>query len=207
MEDLLEKFKAIPLKKRLLLVALAALFYPALTYFDEAEDADLRLSSAVSRAETEKVAFEKAREKVKNLPNLEARADEINGKLAAARKYLPAALKFDEILRTFGRFEKELDVKIVRFEPGVENQGDQNNRYFEVPLTLELKGEFPNIMAFLDRIAHLENIIHIVGLDFKQAQQEVRNPNEPPEAIKPKEDSKNRIQLVSNLIFYRSMGN
>lgn len=191
MEDLLDKYHSLETRKRLLLCFLLAMIYPFMEFLETNDTLEGNLEASITAYEAAKVNLQKEKKKVKALPDLEAMSGEVMAKISTARKYLPKDISFDLILNKFGTFERDLGIQIIKFEPGLSVAGDLG--FARVPLTLELRGLFGNVMLFLDRVTHMHNLVHIEGLDFR--------PNH-----SDREDGKIKTDLKASLVFYQGVG-
>ena len=167
MEELIDKYRAYPLKNRLIALFILALIYPGLTYFEEIEALEEQLVIAQQNESTEKGKLDAAKRKVKDLPALQARNAEVEKKLRIARKYLPASVEFEKILAKMGQDEKELGVQITTFQPGTDAVSNQSLGYSKIPLTLGLRSDFIKMMLFLDRVMNMKNLVHIDKIEMK----------------------------------------
>lgn len=206
MEELIIRYKNLSLKKRLGLCIVLACIYPVMTFIEQFDDLQVELDDSISRLASAKTSLEIEQKKLKSLPNLEDRAAEVNAKLSGARKYLPAEIKFDDILNRFGKLEKRFGVKMTSFEPKGETQGQSTVRYAEVHLDIQLEGRYGGIMLFLDHIVHLKALVHLKSLEFSvpKLTASKRSGSESQE-IDPL-NNEQTIMLAAKLVFYKSLG-
>jgi Tfp pilus assembly protein PilO len=200
MEDLIDKYKNLELSKRLLIVFFFAIAYPVLTYSEEIEILEEELEGAILSQQSAKAKVRKAEKAVKKLTILEQDIDLINKELVAARKYLPEAIEFDEILAAFGSYEKDFSVRMVKFMPGVGRKVSEKASYQEVPLNLELQAKFSQVMLFLDKVVHRRDLVHIRLLEFVPAEPE-RNRNA--QATDDPDKQEGVVRAKVELVFYR----
>ena len=168
MEELIEKYRNLAQRQRLALVFFVAIAYPALIYVEEIEALTESLEAA-ERAEYSAVGnLRKAQHKVKNLPKLQKEVSLLQSELADAKAYLPDRVQFDRLLSVFGRLERRLGVQITHFKPGEIEQGDGLQSYSEVPLEMELRGEFGRVMLLLDKVVHRKELVHIRSVEINR---------------------------------------
>lgn len=165
-EELVDRYRRSPANRRYALIFLISLL-PAAYYWLEEGDA---LQTQYEQAKDEESAIqgrlENNRRRVAELPKLLSRVKQIEEELEKARRILPNKVEIDQILADLGRFEKELDVKLHKFVPGAEVQPNPEMEYREIPVDLTLRGTFPQIMKFYDRILHLPNLTHLRAIQF-----------------------------------------
>ena len=168
MEELVEKYKSIELKKRLIIVFFAALSYPSLVFFEEIEPVQAALDNAIAEELRLKSNYESAERTIANLPDLEKKLKEVNSNLDEARKYLPKQIEFDKILSELGRLEDKVGIQISSFSPSSAAVVNSDLRYEEIPINIELEGQFAEVLTYMDHVLHLKNLIHIKSLDIKR---------------------------------------
>lgn len=197
MDDLIEKYKSLGMSKRAILILALALAYPCMAYLEESESLDEQLNSAIDQEASARTKLRKAKTKLTNLPALDQKIESINKKLEKARKYLPKSIDFGEVLSILGTFEKEFEVHMAKFQPGTAPPPGELS-YIEVPLNVELVGEFSRVMIFLDRVVHLKNLVQIKSIDFKG--------KEPAQDGKDKKEEPGTVSANVNFVFYQSAG-
>ena len=193
MEELIEKYKDLPLKKRLIIVFLLSIAYPLLNYTEEIQLLEETLESTVASYNSQSAKLKRGQRNVKKLPKLEEEIDHISSQLETAQKYLPDSIEFDTVLASFGSYEKELGVRLLKFVPGEAKKENKTASYMVVPLEIELEATFEKVMLYLDRIAHRPDLIHIRSLSFVPEQTETRTEDGSPPA---EELVKAGVQLV-----------
>lgn len=171
LEDLVDRYRNSKKQLRYGLVVLAS-FFPAFVYWtNQGESLAIRKGGVEAELTEERQKFEAAKQKVAELPALTSKLSEIEGELSKAKQILPDRIEMDGILSSLGNLEKELDVKISKFTPGVEQQPDPTLDYKELPVELVLQAPFPQTMRFLDRLVHMPNLTHLRNIQFSNPEQ------------------------------------
>lgn len=167
MEEWLDRYKNSPIRYRLIGLAIVALVWPVMTWFEDNDQAQQELTMAVDQESRNLSKLRKAERKVRKLPELEQQLSDVEDSLEVARKILPKKIEFDALLSKSGALEKELNVRILHFAPRGETQPNEKLRYVEVPVELKLEAGFNKTMMFLDRMVHLKSLTHLRGIRFE----------------------------------------
>lgn len=197
MEELVEKYKSIALKKRLIIVFFAAISYPSLVFFEEIDPVKAALDNAIAEEMRLKSNYESAERTIANLPDLEKRLKEVNSNLEEARKYLPKKIEFDKILAELGRLEDKVGIQISNFSPSETGVVNRDLSYEEIPINIEIEGQFAEILTYLDHILHLKNLVHIKSLDIKRKNEEDEDNTSNQE--------ENRVAASVQIIIFKSL--
>ncbi len=179
-EELIDKYRNTKRQIRFGLVAMVALLPALNTWLEQGEVLDARKGQIQSELNDERQKYEAAKQKVAELPALMSKLTEIEDELTKAKQILPDRIEMENILAALGRLEKEVDVKIAKFTPGVEYQPNPSIEYKELPVELVLQGQFPQIMRFFDRLVHMPNLTHIRNIQFSTPSKDSTKPSENP---------------------------
>ena len=172
MEDLLEKLKNAP---TILKVSLVVLFGSAInlwTYLEEMPTLEQKLVEAENYKNVAQKRYEKAKEEVANLTNLEVTLKNTQDDLTQAKRYLPDEVPMDETLHTTARFCKRYNVELTKFEPMQEEVSEDLARYAIKPVSVSLVGRFVDIARFFDSMVHLQKIVHLRNITLNKFQEE-----------------------------------
>lgn len=165
-QELKEKYKAIPVHIRLLIVGVLALAPAAYTLYDEGSALDEKLVTARSLEDANRQAFERDRSKKGNLPKLEEQKAFTMEQLEKARKRLPDQVRIEDILQKAETIAKETGVRLKVFRPEKEVGGGDEFKYMELPITTEITGKFNQIASFYDRVVHLDGTVYLRKIDI-----------------------------------------
>ncbi len=170
---------------------------------DTGDSLEVRRVQVEADYAAERQTFEDARQKAAELPALEAKLSEIEGELVKAKEFLPDRIEIDSILAFLGGLEKEFDVKLVKFTPGIAAMAQGALEYKELPVELIMNGTFANTMRFMDRLVHMQNLTHLRNITFSSPEAKevtVEEGKEPP----PPETSK-RVDCNAKLILFKGV--
>ena len=166
LEEITDKYRAYKPQLRYGLLVLVGVL-PAINMWMNSGDAlEVRKTQVETEFQAERQTFEDSRQKAAELPALESKLTEIEGELTKAKQFLPDRIEIDTILGFIGSLEKELDVTLVKFQPGVESAGQNGLEYKELPVDITMNGTFVNTMRFMDRLVHMQNLTHMRNIQF-----------------------------------------
>ena len=161
MASLVEQFEKVPLKQRVLVLAVLlilivvgfyyALYAPKAAKINASRNHLNSLNSEVQVLQT----IEAKNKEYKRM------ITELSGQLDQARLQLPGEREIPVLLEQIARFGKEAGVEFLSFRPSNEVPKDFYN---EVPMALAIRGPFHNIGLFLDKISHYPRIISVSNL-------------------------------------------
>lgn len=202
LEEFTDKYRALKPQMRYGIVAILGLFPAGYHWMNTGDSLEIRKVQVEQEYQTERQTFEDARQKAAELPALEAKLSEIEIELAKAKEFLPDKIEIDAILAFMGGLEKELDVKLVKFTPGVEANGQNGLEYRELPVEIVMNGTFANTMRFMDRLVHMQNLTHMRNIQFSAPEAETVN-EEDKDAV-PVETVK-RVESQAKLILFKGV--
>lgn len=98
------------------------------------------------------------RVKASRLEEFEEEVKVLDAELMLALRELPDKKEMDTLLARISDKAKDSGLDVELFKPEGEIKRDF---YAEVPVTLELRGEFHEIAGFFDEVAHLDRIVNM----------------------------------------------
>jgi type IV pilus assembly protein PilO len=149
----------------LLLVILGVGHY-FLIYSDQA-DALLRLDRQLGKLEEE---LQEKQEIAGNLTKFKKKVEYLQQKLEEKKKNLPDDANLDQLLKTLNELAEKSDMRIMKFTPMPEVA---KNFYAEIPVKMEIEGNYHEIATFFDKVSKEERIINITNIGFGDA--DIRN--------------------------------
>lgn len=165
MDKLLERYAKVPAKQRYLLITLLVAATVAGYYFlyytdDAAKLGQLKQQYAQLESErAEKQAY------VDNLAKYEARLNELQQDLNAARAQLPDAADVPQLLAQLGNKARQSGLMIDAFEP----KGETKKEFVaELSFGMAVKGSYHEIATFIDSVGRLDRIVNTNGLIMEQ---------------------------------------
>lgn len=142
-----------------LIILMAAAFYFFL--FGPQSEEMAKLNESIEAARNEKANKEK---RASNLPKLQKELTELDVRLKEAIAQLPSKKEIADLLSSIATKAKESGLDIVLFRPRGENYQDF---YAEIPLEINIKGTFHNVMSFFDGVGQLKRLVTIDNIGFK----------------------------------------
>jgi type IV pilus assembly protein PilO len=121
----------------------------------------------VLKADYEKKSTElaRARATVADLPRFEAEYAQLHERWAAAAELLPPDREVAGLLRRITLAGQQTGVEFLMFRPaGVNSQ----EHYVEIPLELQIFGEYHQIGSFLAELANMRRIVTVSKLKLKE---------------------------------------
>ena len=167
LELLVDRFREIPIRFRLLLVAAAGILPAIYVWTGEVDIYQAKLETAESEMQSSEANLRRAKAKVAKLPQLLANLEKIEQDLEGARKILPDTIEMDEILSAVGKLEQLHGVKVSRFQPGEISPGGDGEDYQEQVVAINLTGSFPKLMQFYDGLVHMNNLTHLRDINLQ----------------------------------------
>jgi Tfp pilus assembly protein PilO len=170
MDKLFALIQKTPLQQKIALVAavialMGGLYYWTI-YRTQRSEID-QLSTTLSQLKnnvTEKRAIASQRKEFFE------RLDTYRKQLDEAKKNLPDDASMDQLLKTLAKLSEKSDMRIIKFTPQPEVK---QNFYAEIPVRMEIEGNYHEIASFFSLIAKENRIIHISDISLHDPQ--VRN--------------------------------
>lgn len=200
-EELTDKYRALKPQKRYGLLAMLPVVFAIYYWVSTGEELEARKIQVEADYQSERQTFEDARQKAAELPALEAKLSEIEVELAKAKEFLPDKIEIDAILAFIGGLEKELDVKLVKFTPGLEGLGQGGAEYKELPVEIVMNGTFANTMRFMDRLVHMQNLTHLRNIQFNATEEKLKEEKETADV----ETGPKRVDSQAKLILFKGV--
>jgi type IV pilus assembly protein PilO len=157
----LEQVEKIPVKQRLLALAVAVALLGAAYWYLLYDPTAKQIASQRGRLGTLEGEVTTLRAIEAKNREFEQMIKEKRVQLEAARQQLPGEKEIPKLLEEIARFGKEAGIEFISFRPGVEVTKDFYN---EVPMSLALRGPYHNVGLFLDKISHYPRIISVSNL-------------------------------------------
>jgi type IV pilus assembly protein PilO len=163
-EIIFEKAGKIGRKQRLLIsfgtiILLGGAFY-ALDYMPKTEEI-VELKGDVERLEQQ---LRTVKIRVRNLQKFRDECAEVKEKFQEALKLLPDKREIPNLLRNISEMGTDSKLEFRLISPQPENAKDF---YMEIPVTLEVKGDYRNVTLFFDRIGRMDRIVNILNISMR----------------------------------------
>ena len=162
--SLIEKIEVIKMPIRILilagtLVVFAGLFI-WLIYMPKTE----QISKTQASIEELDVKLNRAKLQRKKLPKVREEKKKVDLQFEAALKLLPNEMEIPELLTQITKLGDETNLGISYFRP-------QNNKtkgfYAEVPISLNIKGNYHDIAVFFEKVGNMERIMNIQNVTMR----------------------------------------
>lgn len=164
--EYIDRFRAMALWKRWSMLAILAILPALYDLWDSGqiliEERDIAEQNRVAAD----AAFTRAKEKKAQLPKLEKELAQTQAEMASARKALPDEFYMDQILEKTSILADDSGVRLLAFDPGEGRPSNTAFKYVELPVTLDVIGSYSQIVAFYDRLVHLDLLVHVRDFHF-----------------------------------------
>ena len=126
-------------------------------------------------ADIEKLQTEKINEQrlIKSLAKVKKAVDNLNLHLKEALAELPDEGEIPELLTSVSNLAKESGLDVKTFKPKAENIQEF---YAEIPVKLEVLGNYHQVASFFDEVGHMKRIVNISEISMKDPDIEEGNP-------------------------------
>lgn len=142
-----------------LIILISAAFY-SLLYSPQADEI-AKLNESIEAAQNEKSIKQK---RAANLPKLQKELGELDVRLKEAIAQLPSKKEIADLLSNIATKAQESGLDINLFRPRPENYKDF---YAEIPVEINIKGTFHNVIMFFDAVGRLTRLVNIDNVGFK----------------------------------------
>ena len=102
--------------------------------------------------------------RAKNMPALKAKKAEIDKKLLAALELLPDEREIPSLLREITALGKESGLEFKLFVPELEAEQDF---FAEIPVAIEVEGDYRNVAQFFYRVSRMKRIVNIINVTIR----------------------------------------
>lgn len=163
MEAFLDKFSKIPILQKLLGMVLCCLLIAMGFYMlvlSPIKDEQELLSNNIASLENSLASKKKM---VGDLSQYKREVEKLNQNLQKALKLLPNKSEIPSLLQKISSLAKKSGLEIVSFQPTPEIPQDF---YAKVPVSLNLKGSYNEVVNFFDAAGKLSRIVNIGNFNF-----------------------------------------
>lgn len=106
----------------------------------------------------------RARIRVRRLKQFEAEWAEVDTQFKEALKLLPNQKEIPNLLRTITQLGSDSQLEFRLFRPQKERAQDF---YMEIPVSIEVSGNYHNVAVFFDKVGQMERIVNILNVTMK----------------------------------------
>ena len=178
-----EKVEKISRTKRIgifvltILILAGCFFY--LVYMPKKEDAR-QLQEAVENLERR---LKVAKIRAQKIDEFRAEFEQTEKQLKNAMRLLPDKKEIPSLLKSITQLGIDSNLDFVLFMPGSEKPRDF---YVEIPVAIEVKGEYREVARFFDKVRQMERVVNIENI-----------------SMKPEKELSNRLIARCNAVTYR----
>ena len=110
----------------------------------------------------------KARKNAAELEKFQAKMKEAEAQFKLAMKALPENEEIPSLLTSISKSGQDVGLEFLLFEPKAENRKEF---YAEIPVAMNIKGDYHNLAIFFDKVARLSRIVNIKGISMSRIQE------------------------------------
>ena len=133
-------------------------------YQDQAADLEKK-EKTLGKLEEE---LQEKQEIAGNLSMFKKKVEFLQQKLEEKKKNLPDDANMDQLLKTLNELSEKSDIRIQKFTPKPEVK---KNFYAEIPVLMNIQGNYHEITTFFDKVAKEDRIINITNIVMKKPQE------------------------------------
>lgn len=109
-----------------------------------------------------------AKIKAKNLMQFEAELAQVEAQFQEALKLLPNTREIPSLLRKITELGNDSRLVFRMFSPQRERAADF---YVEIPVTIEVSGNYHDVAVFFDKVGRMERIVNILDVTMRPVQE------------------------------------
>lgn len=169
MNDLIDRFLDLPMRRRVLLLGagVLSLFFLYATYFY------WPMSAEIEEKQENVAALRQERDKKKamvaNLAEMRRTVAELDAQLKKATAELPDKKEIPELLSNISSLGSDSGLIIVVFRQRPE---DFQDFYAQVPVEVRVKGTYHQVGTFFDKVGRLNRIVNVSDIGLKDPRNE-----------------------------------
>jgi len=112
--------------------------------------------------------LETAKRNAKDLKNFQAKMKEAEEQFQMAMKKLPEKEEIPSLLTSISSSGKQVGLEFLLFEP----KGEKKKEFYaEIPVVMNIKGDYHNLALFFDQVARLSRIVNIENIQIEKAKE------------------------------------
>ncbi len=124
--------------------------------------------------------IDRAKHRVRNLQQFEARWKQQDTEFKEALKLLPNTKEIPTLLKTITQLGSDSQLEFRLFSPQRERPKDF---YVEIPVAIEVSGNYHNVAVFFDKVGAMERIVNILNVSMNPVKQRSTTLNARCEAV------------------------
>ena len=112
--------------------------------------------------------LETAKRNAKDLKQFQAKMKEAEAQFQMAMKKLPEKEEIPSLLSSISNSGQQVGLEFLLFEPKPEKKKEF---YAEIPVAMNIKGDYHNLALFFDQVARLSRIVNIQNIQMSSAKE------------------------------------
>lgn len=128
-----------------------------------------RLNTQLEKLEQK---LEIAKRNAKDLKKFQAKMKEAEAQFQMAMKKLPEKEEIPSLLSAISNSGQQVGLEFLLFEPKPEKKKEF---YAEIPVAMNIKGDYHNLALFFDQVARLSRIVNIENIQMASAKDKDSN--------------------------------
>ena len=121
-----------------------------------------RLSAELKQVEKQLV---KAKQNAAELEKFQAKMREAEAQFKLAMRALPENEEIPSLLTSISKSGQDVGLEFLLFEPKAENRKEF---YAEIPVAMNIRGDYHNMAIFFDKVARLSRIVNLKGITMSR---------------------------------------
>jgi len=121
-----------------------------------------QLSDKLQKLEKQLVT---AKKNAAELQKFQAKMQEAEAQFKLAMKALPEREEIPSLLTSISKSGQDVGLEFLLFEPKAENKKEF---YAEIPVAMNIKGDYHNLAIFFDKVARLSRIVNIKSINMSR---------------------------------------
>jgi type IV pilus assembly protein PilO len=166
--EILEKIEKLALWQRVgIVAALVVLLFGAATWFvylplyDEITELDNKLQGLEKKLATAKI-------NAAELEKFQAKMQEAEAQFKIAMRALPEKEEIPSLLTNVSKSGQDVGLEFLLFEPKPETKKEF---YAEIPVAMNIRGDYHNLAIFFDKVARLSRIVNINNITINRGKE------------------------------------
>jgi len=128
-----------------------------------------RLNTQLEKLEQK---LETAKRNAKDLKKFQAKMKEAEAQFQMAMKKLPEKEEIPSLLSAISNSGQQVGLEFLLFEPKPEKKKEF---YAEIPVAMNIRGDYHNLALFFDQVARLSRIVNIENIQMSSAKDKDSN--------------------------------
>ncbi len=108
--------------------------------------------------------LKRAKLRAKDLKKFEIEFAQVNAQFQEALRYLPDKKEIPKLLKTVTKLGTESKLEFRLFKP---RKAKERDFYVEIPVSIEVSGNYHDVAVFFDKIGRMDRIVNILNVSMK----------------------------------------